>query len=59
VGKVRPLISELQQVYAGLAAHQAEAAAASGPSDTIGPDRSGQGGAGADEDVIDAEFDKG
>ncbi|GGX76022.1 molecular chaperone DnaK [Streptomyces anandii] len=59
VDKVRPLSSELQQVYAGLAAHQAEAAAASGPSDTTGPDASGQGGAGADEDVIDAEFDKG
>ncbi|MFJ8944497.1 molecular chaperone DnaK [Streptomyces sp. NPDC102395] len=59
VDKVRPLISELQQVYAGLAAHQAEGAAASGPSDTTGPDASGQGGAGADEDVIDAEFDKG
>ncbi|GGV26682.1 chaperone protein DnaK [Streptomyces filipinensis] len=59
VDKVRPLVSELQQVYAGLAAHQAEAAAASGPSDTTGPDGSGQGGAGAGEDVIDAEFDKG
>ncbi|MFI2760454.1 molecular chaperone DnaK [Streptomyces echinatus] len=59
VDKVRPLISELQQVYAGLAAHEAESAAASGPSDTTGPDASGQGGAGADEDVIDAEFDKG
>ncbi|MGW0189041.1 molecular chaperone DnaK [Streptomyces sp. NPDC003362] len=58
VDKTRPLISELQQVYAGLAAHQAEAAA-SGPSDTTGPDGSGQGGAGTDEDVIDAEFDKG
>ncbi|MFF8941818.1 molecular chaperone DnaK [Streptomyces sp. NPDC014864] len=59
VDKVRPLISELQQVHAGLAAHQAGAAAASGPSDTTGPDDSGQGGAGADEDVVDAEFDKG
>ncbi|MFF7970154.1 molecular chaperone DnaK [Streptomyces sp. NPDC007905] len=59
VDKVRPLISELQQVYAGLAAHGAEAAAASGPSDTTGPDGSGQGGAGDDEDVVDAEFDKG
>ncbi|XDO64438.1 molecular chaperone DnaK [Streptomyces sp. RLB1-33] len=58
VERVRPLTSELQQVYAGLAAHQAEAAAASGPSGTTGPDGSGQGGAGADEDVIDAEFDK-
>ncbi|MEU9393879.1 molecular chaperone DnaK [Streptomyces sp. NPDC048324] len=57
VDKARPLISELQQVYAGLAAHQAEAA--SGPSDTTGADSSGQGGAGSDEDVIDAEFDKG
>ncbi|MGW5650355.1 molecular chaperone DnaK [Streptomyces humi] len=60
VDKTRPLISELQQVYAGLAAHQAEgAAAASGSSDTTGPDGSGQGGAGAEDDVIDAEFDKG
>ncbi|MGW5370263.1 molecular chaperone DnaK [Streptomyces sp. NPDC004009] len=58
VDKVRPLVSELQQVHAGLAAHQATAAA-SGPSDTAGPDGSGQGGAGTGEDVIDAEFDKG
>ncbi|MFF9643095.1 molecular chaperone DnaK [Kitasatospora aureofaciens] len=59
VDEVRRLTSELQQVAAGLAAHQAEAAAASGPSGTTGPDGSGQGGTGADEDVIDAEFDKG
>ncbi|MGV9255061.1 molecular chaperone DnaK [Streptomyces sp. NPDC003697] len=59
VDKVRPLISELQQIHAGLAAHQTEAAAASGPSETTGPDGSGQGGAGTEEDVIDAEFDKG
>ncbi|MEU9923117.1 molecular chaperone DnaK [Streptomyces griseoluteus] len=58
VDKVRPLISELQQIHAGLAAHRTEAAA-SGPSDTAGPDGSAQGGPGADEDVIDAEFDKG
>ncbi|MFD6023866.1 molecular chaperone DnaK [Streptomyces griseoluteus] len=58
VDKVRPLISELQQIHAGLAAHRTEAAA-SGPSDTTGPDASGHGGPGADEDVIDAEFDKG
>lgn len=57
VDKVRPLISELQQIHAGLAAHRTEAAA-SGPSDT-GPDASAQSGAGADDDVIDAEFDKG
>ncbi|MFE5192070.1 Hsp70 family protein, partial [Streptomyces sp. NPDC056628] len=59
VDKTRPLTSELQQIYAGLAAHQDEAAAAGGPSDTSGPEGSGQAGAGADEDVIDAEFDKG
>ncbi|MFF0110964.1 hypothetical protein, partial [Streptomyces hirsutus] len=64
VDKVRPLTSELQQLYAGLAAHQAEDAAASGPADTTGPDESGPGGAapdgaGGDDDVIDAEFDKG
>ncbi|GAB1326225.1 molecular chaperone DnaK [Streptomyces sennicomposti] len=59
VDRTRPLISELQQVYAGLAAHQAQGAASSGPSDTAGPDGSGQGGSGTDEDVVDAEFDKG
>ncbi|MYV39517.1 molecular chaperone DnaK [Streptomyces sp. SID1328] len=58
VDKVRPLISELQQIHAGLAAHRTEAAA-SGPSDTSGPEGAGQGGPGGDDDVIDAEFDKG
>ncbi|RZU45695.1 molecular chaperone DnaK [Streptomyces sp. BK022] len=58
VDKVRPLISELQQIHAGLAAHQGEAAPG-GPSGTAGPDGSGQGGPAADDDVIDAEFDKG
>ncbi|MEU6548652.1 Hsp70 family protein, partial [Streptomyces sp. NPDC046859] len=59
VDKTRPLTSELQQIYAGLAAHQDEGAAAGGPSDTGGAEGPGQAGAGADEDVIDAEFDKG
>ncbi|MFJ5062221.1 hypothetical protein ACIP96_22800 [Streptomyces nigra] len=36
---VKPLISELQQIYAGLAAHQAESASAGGPSDISGPGR--------------------
>ncbi|MET7542841.1 molecular chaperone DnaK [Streptomyces sp. NPDC005507] len=63
VDKVRPLISELQQVFAGLAAHQA-GAAAGGPAGTGSPDGSppggaAPGGAGGDDDVIDAEFDKG
>jgi molecular chaperone DnaK len=63
VDKVRPLTSELQQVFAGLAAHQA-GAAAGGPAGTGSPDGSGTGeaapgGAGDDDDVIDAEFDKG
>ncbi|MFK4098498.1 molecular chaperone DnaK [Streptomyces sp. NPDC019531] len=63
VDKVRPLASELQQVFAGLAAHQA-GAAAGGPSGAASSDGSGQGnaepgGAGGDDDVIDAEFDKG
>ncbi|WP_329296541.1 molecular chaperone DnaK [Streptomyces pseudovenezuelae] len=53
VDKVRPLASELQQVFAGLAAHQA-GAGAGGPAGTGSPD-----GAGGDDDVIDAEFDKG
>ncbi|MEU6353687.1 molecular chaperone DnaK [Streptomyces sp. NPDC047072] len=61
--KARPLTSELQQVFAALAAHQA-GAAAGGPAGTGSPDGSGPGGAapgdaGADDDVIDAEFDKG
>ncbi|MFI7407912.1 molecular chaperone DnaK [Streptomyces sp. NPDC049627] len=61
--KVRPLTSELQQVFAGLAAHQA-GAATGGPTGTGSPDGSGPGGAapggaGDDDDVIDAEFDKG
>ncbi|RZB19805.1 molecular chaperone DnaK [Streptomyces sp. F001] len=63
VDKVRPLISELQQVFAGLAAHQA-GATAGGPTDAGSPDGSASGGAapggtGSDDDVIDAEFDKG
>ncbi|MEU0971060.1 molecular chaperone DnaK [Streptomyces sp. NPDC005917] len=63
VDKVRPLISELQQVYAGLAAHQ-PGAPAGGQADTGAPDGTGPGGAapggtGGDDDVIDAEFDKG
>ncbi|WP_330323779.1 molecular chaperone DnaK [Streptomyces pseudovenezuelae] len=63
VDKVRPLASELQQVFAGLAAHQA-GAGAGGPAGTGSPDGAGPGGAtpdgaGGDDDVIDAEFDKG
>ncbi|MDN0195928.1 molecular chaperone DnaK [Streptomyces sp. S.PNR 29] len=63
VDKVRPLTSELQQVFAGLAAHQA-GAATGGPTGTGSPDGSSPGGtapggAGDDDDVIDAEFDKG
>ncbi|MDQ0578369.1 molecular chaperone DnaK [Streptomyces rishiriensis] len=62
VDKVRPLVSELQQVYAGLAAQRPGAAA--GEQDGTGaPDGTGAGGAapggtGGDDDVIDAEFDK-
>ncbi|MFD8928270.1 molecular chaperone DnaK [Streptomyces mirabilis] len=57
VERVRPLTSELQQVLAGLAAHQG-AAATGGPGQdaaTGGP----TSGGGVDDDVIDAEFDKG
>ncbi|MFF9244780.1 molecular chaperone DnaK [Streptomyces sp. NPDC014776] len=61
--KARPLTSELQQVFAGLAAHQAGAAAGgaagTGSPDGSGPGGTAPGGAGADDDVIDAEFDKG
>ncbi|MFI8360461.1 molecular chaperone DnaK [Streptomyces sp. NPDC085612] len=58
VERVRPLTSELQQVLAGLAAHQGAAATGGGPGQdaaTGGP----TSGGGGDDDVIDAEFDKG
>ncbi|MFE2736090.1 molecular chaperone DnaK [Streptomyces sp. NPDC059349] len=56
VERVRPLTSELQQVLAGLTAHQG-AATTDGPGQdaaTSGPTSGGDGG----DDVIDAEFDK-
>ncbi|MGV9564033.1 molecular chaperone DnaK [Streptomyces sp. NPDC003480] len=56
VDKVRPLISELQQVFAGLAAHQA-GATTGGPTDTGAPGGAPTDGGG--DDVVDAEFDKG
>ncbi|MFI8230174.1 molecular chaperone DnaK [Streptomyces sp. NPDC085900] len=58
VERVRPLTSELQQVLAGLAAHQGVGATGGGPGQdaaTGGP----TSGGGGDDDVIDAEFDKG
>ncbi|MFC7908505.1 molecular chaperone DnaK [Streptomyces nigra] len=60
VERVRPLTSELQQVLAGLTAHQATAAAGGPDQDTTGGGASGggAGGGGGDDDVIDAEFDK-
>jgi molecular chaperone DnaK len=53
--KVRPLTSELQQVLASLASHQAGA----GPTaqEQAGTQDTASGSGGAD-DVIDAEFDK-
>ncbi|MFJ1561224.1 molecular chaperone DnaK [Streptomyces mirabilis] len=57
VERVRPLTSELQQVLAGLAAHQG-AAATGGPGQDAATGGPTSGGAGTD-DVIDAEFDKG
>ncbi|MFJ6598903.1 Hsp70 family protein, partial [Streptomyces violaceusniger] len=67
VDRTRPLVSELQQVYAGLASHETAGAgpdagaaggAAGGPG-AGGAQDTGAGGGGGDEDVIDAEFDKG
>ncbi|MFE4305660.1 molecular chaperone DnaK [Streptomyces sp. NPDC056891] len=57
VERVRPLTSELQQMLAGLAAHQGAAADTGGPGQdpTAGGPASGSDG---DDDVIDAEFDK-
>ncbi|WP_445517215.1 molecular chaperone DnaK [Streptomyces sp. NEAU-174] len=62
--RARPLTSELQQVYAGLAAHETAAAGAgpggaAGGAGAGGAQDTGAGGGGGDEDVIDAEFDKG
>jgi molecular chaperone DnaK len=54
--RVRSLISELQQVYASLATH--EAGAGAGPQGQAGPADEGSGQGGSDDDVIDAEFDK-
>ncbi|MFI9025250.1 molecular chaperone DnaK [Streptomyces sp. NPDC053560] len=61
--KVRPLTSELQQIFAGLAAHRAEAgsggAAGTGSPEESGPGGAAPGGGEGDDDVIDADFDKG
>ncbi|MGW0087068.1 molecular chaperone DnaK [Streptomyces sp. NPDC003393] len=59
VDRVRPLTSELQQVLAGLAAHQGATATGGPGQDTTGGGATGgPGGGGGDDDVIDAEFDK-
>ncbi|MFD8234754.1 molecular chaperone DnaK [Streptomyces sp. NPDC059696] len=58
VERVRPLTSELQQVLAGLAAHQAGATTGGPDQDTTGDGATGGGPSGGDDDVIDAEFDK-
>ncbi|WP_431944882.1 molecular chaperone DnaK [Actinacidiphila sp. bgisy167] len=59
VERARPLTSELQQVLAGLAAHQGAAATGGPGQDTTGGGAAGgPGGGGGDDDVIDAEFDK-
>lgn len=55
--RVRPLASELQQILAGLAA-QPGAAATGDPAQGASADAPPSGGSG-DDDVIDAEFDKG
>ncbi|MCC4317951.1 MULTISPECIES: molecular chaperone DnaK [Streptomyces] len=64
--RTKPLASELQQVYAGLAAHETAGAGAAGGAAAGGAGAggaqdtgAGAGRGGGDEDVIDAEFDKG
>ncbi|ASQ93256.1 molecular chaperone DnaK [Streptomyces sp. 11-1-2] len=64
VDRTRPLVSELQQVYAGLASHETSGAgpgagAPGGGPGAGGAQDTGAGGGGGDEDVIDADFDKG
>ncbi|GAA3828356.1 molecular chaperone DnaK [Streptomyces phyllanthi] len=62
VERVRPLTSELQQVLAGLVAHQGAAATGGPGQDTTGGGATGGGpsggGGGGDDEVIDAEFEK-
>jgi molecular chaperone DnaK len=54
--RVRSLSSELQQVLASLASHQAGAGPAA--QDQAGTGSSADSSGGSDDDVIDAEFDK-
>ncbi|MGX5184483.1 molecular chaperone DnaK [Streptomyces avermitilis] len=54
--KVRPLASELQQILASLAAHQAGAGQAA--QDQTGAAAGASAPGGSDDEVIDAEFDK-
>ncbi|MFD5733293.1 molecular chaperone DnaK [Streptomyces sioyaensis] len=58
--KVRSLTSELQQIHASLAAHQAGAGPSAEERATAGAGAGGASGssAGSDDDVVDAEFDK-
>ncbi|NUR05368.1 MAG: molecular chaperone DnaK [Streptomyces sp.] len=58
VERLLPLTSELQQVLAGLAAHQGAATAGGPGQDTTGGGATGGPGGGGGDDVIDAEFDK-
>lgn len=63
VDRTRPLVSELQQVYAGLAAHETAGAGPGAGAGAVGGAQDagaggGAGGGGGHEDVIDAEFDK-
>ncbi|HET6502754.1 MAG TPA: molecular chaperone DnaK [Amycolatopsis sp.] len=56
VDRVRSLTSELQQVYHGLAARQG--APGEGAASTSGAGTGDRAGARADDDVVDAEFDR-
>ena len=59
VNEVQPLTSELQQVFAGLAARQSAAAGGGAAGPGAPEDGTGPGRATGDDDVIDADFDKG
>ncbi|MFK0263614.1 molecular chaperone DnaK [Streptomyces angustmyceticus] len=58
--KVRSLTSELQQIHASLASHQAGAGPSAEEQTTAGAGAAGgsSSSAGSDDDVVDAEFDK-
>jgi molecular chaperone DnaK len=57
--RVRTLTSDLQQIYHGLAAGRGSVSAGAGPNGQSAQPPPAEGSSAADDDVIDAEFDRG